>query len=81
MIVYTEIAQRVMMKQVCKNIKYEAIYMPARNDKKDFSAGGFDTEEEAWHYTSLYYCNACKKLYDKKEGSACDAEWMVEETR
>ncbi len=57
---------------------YEAIYLPARDNYEDPSKKGFDTEEQAWDYTSKYYCIECKKLYDKNKDSACDAEWMVD---
>lgn len=56
--------------------KFEAIYLPANN--VDPSKGRFKTEDEAWDYAAEYFCDECKKMYDRGEGSACDAEWMVD---
>lgn len=55
---------------------FEAIYLPA--NKIDPSKSGFKTEDEAWDYASSHFCDECKKMYDRGEGSACDAEWMVD---
>jgi len=55
---------------------FEAIYLPAATINP--TKGGFKTEDEAWDYASEHFCDECKKMYDRGEGSSCDAEWMVD---
>lgn len=58
-------------------MKYEAIYMP-KTDGDNPSKGGFETEKDAWDYAATFFCDACTELYQKGEGSPCDAEWWID---
>ena len=58
--------------------KYEACYLPSSSEN-NLSKSGFNSEQEAWDYASKFFCKECKKDYDKGKGSACDAEWIIDE--